>query len=98
MGLGEVIMAVVGRDLQVRGRMDMGLGDGGEVQGVGVLGRVLEREYQVVNGGEESVFLKGHRAEAAVGMEEVLGEGVEADIDKSNTMIPSNTEIFHGNL
>lgn len=69
--LGEVILA--GWDLRAPGRMDTDIGLVGEVLEVEVLDRLLELECQVVNGGEESGFLKGHQVEAVV-IQEASGE------------------------
>ena len=92
--LAEVILAVVVEwVLEVRERMGLGLGEEVVRGVVEVLGRVLELEYRVVNGGEGRGYQRVHQ----VGEDEVTEEALEAgeDIEKGKgTMIPFETNLI----
>jgi hypothetical protein len=79
---GEVIL--VGWDLRARERTDMDLGVVGVVLEVGDLDLLLGLEYQVVNGEEESGYLKDQLVEVVV-IPEVSGEVAEEGTNACDT-------------
>jgi hypothetical protein len=86
-GMAQGEATLVGWDLLARERMDMGIEEVEEAREVEDLARLLELECQVVNGEEESEFLKDRRVEAGA-IQEVIMEEAEGGIK-------SGLDIFH---
>jgi hypothetical protein len=87
-GMAREGVILVALDLWARGRMDMAIEAAEEALEVGDLDHLLELECQVVNGEEESGYLKGQPAEV-VAIREGTGEEAEEGIKKIDANIIS---------